>query len=289
MRNYNIMKKIWNQCITLVKQILLHTYNNKSRILKVINVLAQIGTMLAAIVALFALKEAMLQRESMYKPELRIGESAFCADISNIDDIVYYKINNGSIDLSNRKRNAWFRVDNIGIGSALSVSIKACFNRAQISPLLAKEEKGINEDNIENCIMDTIIHENDSLILFNGDVTRRWRIDYVLPISQKGEECCQEFSQTGFKTLIKIFLWLKKTRQFDDSYEFLIPTELKYKDINGKQYQKEFEMFFRFAFVDGDNTKIVCLIKSGQPYKEDYEEFKDEVDEEDVIKVYKTY
>ena len=79
------MKKIWNQCITLVKQILLHIYNNKNRILKVINVLAQIGTMLAAIVTLFALKEAMLQRESMYKPELRIGESTFCADISNID------------------------------------------------------------------------------------------------------------------------------------------------------------------------------------------------------------
>ncbi len=200
------MKKNWNKCITLVKQILQRTYKNKSRILKVVNVLAQIGTMLAAIVALFALKEAVLQRESMYKPELRIGESVFCADINNIDDIVYYKINNGSIDMSNGKKNAWFRVDNIGMGSALSVSIKTCFIRAQISPLLAREEKEIDEDNIETCIMDTIIHENDSLILFNGDVTRRWRIDYVLPISQKDEECYQEFSRTGFKTLIKIFV-----------------------------------------------------------------------------------
>lgn len=37
------------------------------------------------------------------------------------------------------------------------------------------------------------------------------------------------------------------------------------------------------------SSKIVCLIKSGQPYKEEYEEFKDEIDEEDVVKVYKTY
>ena len=112
------MKKNWKQCITLVKQVLLRTYNNKSRILNVISVLAQIGTLVAAVVALFALKEAVLQRESMYKPELRIGETAFCADIRNQDDIVYYKINNSSIDLSNRKKEAWFRVDNIGMGSA---------------------------------------------------------------------------------------------------------------------------------------------------------------------------
>lgn len=283
------MKKIWNQCITLVKQFLGRTYNNKSRILNIINVLAQIGTLVAAIVALFALKEAVLQRESIYKPELRIGETSFCADISNIDDIVYYKINNGSIDLSKRKKDAWFRVDNIGMGSAISVSIKACFNRALISPLLAKEEAEIDEDNIEASIMDTIIYEKDSLVLYNGDVTRHWRIDYVMPISQSGEDCYQEFSRTGFKTLIKTVLWLKKKGQFNDSYEFLIPTELKYKDINGKQYQKVFDMFFKFAFVDGDNTKIICLIKSGQPYKEDYEEFKDEIDEEDIIKVYKTY
>lgn len=283
------MKKIWNHCITLIIQFLLWTYNNKSRMLNIINVLAQIGTLVAAIVALFALKEAVLQRESAYMPELRIGETAFCADISNIDDIVYYKINNGSLDLPNRKKDAWFRVDNIGMGSALSVSIKACFNRAQISPLLAKEKKEIDEDNIDASIMDTLIYEKDSLILYNGDVTRHWRVDYILSLSQSGEACYQEFSRTGFKTLIKIFLWLKKKGQFDDSYEFLIPTEVRYKDINGKQYQKGFDMFFRFAFVDGDNTKIVCLIKSGQPYKEEYEEFKDEIVDEDIIKVYKTY
>lgn len=283
------MKKIWNHCITLIIQFLLWTYNNKSRMLNIINVLAQIGTLVAAIVALFALKEAVLQRESAYMPELRIGETAFCADISNIDDIVYYKINNGSLDLPNRKKDAWFRVDNIGMGSALSVSIKACFNRAQISPLLAKEKKEIDEDNIDASIMDTLIYEKDSLILYNGDVTRHWRVDYILSLSQSGEACYQEFSRTGFKTLIKIFLWLKKKGQFDDSYEFLIPTEVRYKDINGKQYQKGFDMFFRFAFVDGDNTIIVCLIKSGQPYKEEYEEFKDEIVDEDIIKVYKTY
>ena len=270
------MKKIWKKCVTLVKQVLVRTYNNKSRILKVIDVFAQIGTLVAAIVALFALKETVLQRESMYKPELRIGETAFCADISNINDIDYYKISKGTINLSNRKKDAWFRVDNIGMGSALSVCIKACFNRAQISPLLAKEEIEIDEDNIESSIMDTLIYGKDSLILYNGGVTRHWRTDYILPISQSGEASYQEFSRTGFKTL-------------DNSYEFLIPTELNYKDINGKRYQKRFDMFFRFAFVDGDNSKIVCLIKSGQPYKEDYEEFKDEIEEEDIIKVYKTY
>lgn len=45
------------------------------------------------------------------------------------------------------------------MGSAISVSIKACFNRAQISPLLAKEEIEIDEDNIEASIMDTRIRE----------------------------------------------------------------------------------------------------------------------------------
>lgn len=45
----------------------------------------------------------------------------------------------------------------------------------------------------------------------------------------------------------------------------------------------------RLAFAKGDMTKIVCLIKSGQPYREDYEDFKEEVNEKDIIRVYKSY
>ena len=46
-------------------------------------------------------------------------------------------------------------------------------------------------------------------------------------------------------------------------------------------------MLIRLSFIEGVPTKIVCQIKSGQPYKEEYEDFKEEVDEENIISVYK--
>lgn len=183
------MKKPWNRYVRYVKRILLRISLHKDSIFKAISVLAQIGTMIAAIVALYALKESILQRESTYKPELRIGETLFCADIGDMDNIVVYRTKNGYVDFSQTENDAWFRVDNIGMGSALSVSINTHFNREQISPLLINDNKVIDEDNIENSIYDTIWHGNDSLILFNADVTRNWRLDYVLPISQSSEEC----------------------------------------------------------------------------------------------------
>lgn len=280
-------KHIWGTLNGAIRNIFQWGYRNKGSIANVINVLAQIGTLVAAIVALFALKEAMFQRESTYKPDLRIGESVFCADITNIDDIVIYNINQGTIDLSKANKDAWFRVNNIGMGTAISVSIKAFIDRGSISPLLASGKTEFDEDNPNSDIWDTLRNGKDILILPNGEVTRRWSVDYIMPISQGDENCIQYFSRTGFKTLIKTFLWLKNAGQFEDSRDFLIPIELKYKDINEKQYTKECDMLIRLSFVENNPTKIVCQIKSGQPYKEEYEEFKKDVDEEDIISVYK--
>ena len=47
--------------------------------------------MIAAIVALFALRETRIQRESMYKPNLSIADGVFYADISDIKSIKYYQ------------------------------------------------------------------------------------------------------------------------------------------------------------------------------------------------------
>ena len=75
----------------------------------------------------------------------------------------------------------------------------------------------------------------------------------------------------GFKSLLKLFIWLKASKRFENSYDFLIPTEVKFKDINGKEYVKEYDTLFRFAFAQVDMKEVVCLIKSGQPYRDDYE------------------
>ena len=96
-----------------------------------------------------------------------------------------------------------------------------------------------DEDNPKSNILDTLRNGKDILILPNGKVTRRWHVDYIMPISQGNDNCIQHFSRTGFKTLIKIFLWLNNAGQFEDSHDFMIPIELKYKDINDKQYTKE--------------------------------------------------
>lgn len=283
------MKKTWNRCVRYVKRIRLRISQHKDSIFKAISVLAQIGTMIAAIVALFALKEAILQRESIYKPELRIGETLFCADIRDIDNIIIYKTKDGYVDFSQTEKGAWFRIDNIGMGSALSVSINAQFKRELISPLLVNDKNIIDEDNVDNTILDTVWHGKDSLILINADVTREWRLDYVMPISQISEECKVDFSDLGFKKLVKTILWLKRAGQFKEYYEFIVPVELKYRDINDKPYTKETEMIIKFAMIETDYTKLFCHIRSGQPYLEQYNEFLNKGGDKDNIKTNKTY
>lgn len=76
----SVLRRIWNFLITSCGRY-------RTRIIGLVSILAQIGTMVAAIVALFALKEAILQRESMYRPELRVGESIICADVSDFDHV----------------------------------------------------------------------------------------------------------------------------------------------------------------------------------------------------------
>jgi len=281
--------KILDMFLKLRKYIATSCNKQKSRIIGIVSILAQIGTMVAAIVALFALKEAILQRESMYRPELRVGESIICADVGDFDHVKYYKIKDKSLDMTSESDAAWFLVNNIGMGSALSVRIRMHISREMISHWLSISKTYDEEDYVDEYFFDTLHVGKEMLLLPKGDLTRTWREDYIMPITNTQESCNVYFSEMGFKSLLKLFLWLKESRMFDNSYDFLIPTELKYKDINGKDYRKEYDTLFRLTFAKGDKTKIVCLIKSGQPYREDYEDFKEEVDEQDIIRVYKTY
>ena len=73
------------------KYIIASCCKHKTCIIGIGSVLAQIGTVIAAIVAVFALKEAVLQRESMYRPELRMGEIFNCANVNNLKNIKYYE------------------------------------------------------------------------------------------------------------------------------------------------------------------------------------------------------
>ena len=279
--------KILGKFLIFWKCITTCCYKQKSRIIGIVSILAQIGTMIAAIVALFALKEAILQRESMYRPELRVGESIICADVSDFDNVKYYRIKNKSLDLTSESDAAWFLVNNIGMGSALSVRIRMHINREMISQWMSISKTYEEDDFVEENVFDTLLVGKEMLLLPRGDLTRTWREDYIMPITNTQESCIIYFSEMGFKSLLKLFLWLKESGRFDYSYDFLIPTELKYKDINGKDYVKEYDTLFRLAFVKGDMTKIVCLINSGQPYREEYEDFKEEVNEKDIIRVYK--
>ena len=45
---------------------------------------APVATLITALIAYFALKESMLQRENMYRPELYIGETKFMAETIHI-------------------------------------------------------------------------------------------------------------------------------------------------------------------------------------------------------------
>lgn len=222
-----------------------------------ISILAQVGSMVATIVALCALHETRIQRENMSRPDLFYGDVEFYADNSIPGDIRLFMKEKDSLSVLERP---WCRINNVGLGCALSVHTHILFNSKTITDYLTKY--GLEYRMVDNDpYMEYIIHQKDSLFFFKTSVLANSKVDYVLPLSQSNEVSVQYLSEIAIFNIIIAYSWLKKEYPNVEIDPFEIPLEVAYKDINDKMYKKRFVMRV-FCEMSKENL-VKCSINTG--------------------------
>lgn len=236
-----------------------------------ISLLASLATLATAVIAYFALRESILQRESIYRPELYIGETKYMADISDMNNIKYYQIVNDSVVKEKLVYTPLLKINNIGMGTALNVDGKTTFSWETSSPLLSKlkmpRKKG------EQSYEDVFMHGSDSLKLPAGIGSMQWKNDYILPIGQTDNDHTEEFWSPNLGMIIKASVWLTKI-QGSPVMPFMIPVKLTYRDINNKWYTRETEIMINCSVGSNNKDEYFITICSGQTHREFYNEMK---------------
>jgi len=234
-----------------------------------INTLSFLIAILAVYISYKSLDESIRQRESMYKPELFVGTVDFCVDISDLDDMKFYYVESDSA-LREVKMRPWYRLINVGMGSALNVYGHFAFNTETMMNYFSMTGvsgvKLIKGDGFE----DTLVFHGDSIMIFNQGFVADWTVDYVLPINQSQEQSIQYFPPNVLDEIVKAYLWVSNEHKTDNTSFFQIPIELDYKDINGKWYRKDLELTISCT---KNKNKVYCSIKAGLSLEDSVREF----------------
>lgn len=232
-----------------------------------VNTMSLLIAAIAAYISYRALEESKVQRETMYRPELYVGETKFYADLTDTLEIKYYRIEKDSIIRKEAVHEPWMKINNVGMGSALHVDGTAdC--RLEVMSKAMRAMKIKRKTIYDN--YDTYIHGDDSLKLGVGSCIK-WHEDYILPLYQTQDECIKEISKYDFDNMIKAALWLNgvlKTR----FQGYIIPVVLKYKDINEKWYVKETWMQVQ-CYTNENKMGVRLKICSGIAQKEFMNEY----------------
>ena len=241
-----------------------------------VNTMSLMIAVIAAYISFRALGEAVKQRESMYKPELFIGTLNFCAVIRDSHCIEYYSVEADSVSRQAVDR-PWYRLYNVGMGSALSVIGHLKFDTESLQTYFAENKligvKKITGDDI----VDTLVYRNDTIVVFNKGRISDWKVDYVLPESQTETESRQFFPPIVMDDIVKACMWVQVGSNGDGSNDFKVPIILGYKDINGKWYKKYYELTIDCSLFDERKNALICIIRSGSSHEDFLRELEEEV------------
>lgn len=231
---------------------------------------APVATLITAVIAFFALKESMLQRENMYRPELYIGETKYLADISDMSKIKYFPMVKDSIIWDKQVHVPYLKINNIGMGTALHVDGTTIFRWELSNPLLAKLKMPSTKRATQS-YEDVYMHGNDSIILSAATEHIRWKTDYIMPIAQIGEEYLEDLFAPNFGTVINVSFWLMKITDSPVMY-FSFPIELSYKDINDQCYLRKRDVLIKCSKSSKNKDEFFITICSGQAHREFHDE-----------------
>ena len=241
-----------------------------------VNTMSLMIAVIAAYISFRALGEAVKQRESMYKPELFMGTLNFCAVIRDSHCIGYYSVDADSVSRQAVDR-PWYRLYNVGMGSALSVFGHMKFDTESLLTYFSENKltgvKKITGDNV----VDTLVYRNDTIVVFNEGRISDWKEDYVLPESQTEAESRQFFPPIVMDDIVKAYMWVHAGCGGGGSINFKVPIELGYKDINGKWYKKTFELAIDCSLFHERKNAVICIIRSGSSHEDFIRELEEEI------------
>lgn len=241
-----------------------------------VNTMSLMIAVIAAYISFRALDEAVKQRESMYKPELFMGTLSFCAVIRDSHCIEYYSVEADSMSRQAVDR-PWYRLYNVGMGSALSVFGHMKLDTESLLTYFSENRLSGVKVITGNDIVDTLVYRNDTIVVFNEGRMLDWKVDYVLPESQKETECRQFFPRMVMNDIVKAYMWVQAGCGGEGPIDFKLPIELGYKDINGKWYKKTFELAIDCSLFDERKNAVICIIRSGSSHEDFIRELEEEI------------
>ena len=246
-----------------------------------ISVGAQVGTMIAAIVALFALRETRIQRESMYKPNLSIADGVFYADISDIKSIKYYQ---DGIDTLIMGHTPAYILQNFGMGSAVNVMTRIVFTIKSLDPYLSDDAYGyVPFDRSFLSDQESQTSQEDSIIFRLFHTYDDGNIDYVLPLNQSTEKVYRYFESDFIDDIILTYLCAVMTSRRKGPITIPIDIDFSYQDINSKRYKKHLAMFI-ICSIENEN-RVKCIMRAGLRENDLRREFRKRFKSIDIIKL----
>lgn len=201
---------------------------------------AQIGTLVATVIALYALRETRLQRESTYKPVVLIESSHFFAKRGEMNKYEYFIKQDDS--LLRIKSEPYYNLINVGMGCAFNVVTDMQLNSETIVSFLT-EEGFIDVQTIEKDFMkEIIVDKQDTIHFFGAHYLINDLASYVLPVNQSTESCVQYFIPGVNSMILDAIRLVERKKGEGESYRLSFPINVYYKDINGKLYTNTYLM-----------------------------------------------
>lgn len=192
-----------------------------------------------------------------------------------------HRIDYFSVETDSMNRQAvdrpWYRLYNVGMGSALSVFGYMKFDTESLLNYFTENKltgvKKITGDDI----VDTLVYRNDTIVVFNKGRVSDWKVDYVLPKSQTEAESRQFFPPIVMDDIVKAYMWVQAGKNGEDLNAFKVPIEFGYKDINGKWYKKTFELNISCSRYDDRKNAVIYQIRSGLSHGDFIRELEEEI------------
>lgn len=213
--------------------------------------LSQIGTVIAAVAAVWAIHESITQRESMYQPNLLIETYDFLYISIPYENYNSIYCTTFSDETDSTDNSPFITIHNVGFGAALNVqavlnidttsvlkTVKSLFKDEMIDNYVFK-----HNDELYHILFDTFkesyfyINYNGQkdIIIFNYTMAK----SYVMPIKETLSEIklyLNPFIFGPFEEICKLAYSNKSDK--DNGFDYNAYIDLSYHDINNKKYKK---------------------------------------------------
>lgn len=247
---------------------------------ELILILSGIGTFISSLIAIFTLREVIMQRLSLYKPDILI--KSFTVTISKSpllkesEELLNYKVcnfNDYSIDDNNVKfeNSAKYKVENLGLGVAKNIKCKWKFDTKkaikEIEKIMPPNYSFNYHKKLNLFFLDNHTNENFHYSSF-ANIDRQ-SIDYISPINVQQHYHFHTIPEIIIFTHY-LFLIFKKnlagttgenfyTFSFNE-HKFPEPIlQIEYRDLNNKRHTNKYR--FKMQAVSTQVQDILDLSK----------------------------